>query len=910
VASPSIRPTVIGAFLSVTDSSALALLDPSGLTLGTFVFNQAVNAYFEYQLSDAALVPDEVVAVAGIDGVRWLRAVAIEGTWLNGYVQYVSPEGNDASDGLGWNTAKKTGWAAYATLVPFNGGQMFLANNVEWVDNTDLQPGQVAGQGAWFRADGGENVFPGWQKSCGVIITGVGPSTSLGDPTPFQQPGASVLFGGSNLAADFRTKPAVWKAYCAISPEFRNIQLAPTPGKTDGQEGLYQSVRDGWDYNRNADGSLMFQAVTSAQRTGSAGAGSTVFACALSPAAHISSASRDSSDITTLGVTAAGSGLGVAAPPWAPGTKIHFASTSGSFTTGDYTVLSVNATQLGLSDWSVTIAGEGTGVQAPVSNPGTIRSIIAVVGDLVDLQSTDPSNYPSTQYRVTDTSITSPTAGTITVLDRWGGTGGIPTTAGPTSNIGNLVHQDRNYFVTVSSIYRNVNTRAPAGDGTTGQYLKFGPAWDFGAETAFGQEVHDSYIEGYKPSVASGLPYDDIQHAGVLLMGGTVTAPAVSIDNLRATQFGLRAIFNNPGFAASTGALVWNGAVLDSPNGEAPGPFIIDGNSSSTVTINDVVPADFNPGFGPALSRITGIPPLLIRGNSAAGTWPSLAPSSNSAGGGGTSPWIAPSVGVWGGDLQLSGRHPAAWRSAGAPSRRFAEYAQPQTSYSVNPTATGIADPFGGTGAIQYDDAAGGETLIYSFASAFNFAVGDSVVVCGWVNANATGFSNIDQLVGVSSFASGGAITWDNGLSHWGEATPFKGQGWQFVAYRHKIATSTGTVNLQTKIITPDASSGGTLDLFGFSMLWIPHTISDNDIAQYVGTLHAMPNYLPVGEAGTFEGQKLIGHGGLGTAARYVVGVASGEITLTGVNTKAVELFDEAGNSLGVAVLQGFTVNP
>ena len=55
------------------DSDTLAAIEiPPGTSLGTKVFNVDVGSDFILTLSDAALDPDVIVAVAGYDGLRWI----------------------------------------------------------------------------------------------------------------------------------------------------------------------------------------------------------------------------------------------------------------------------------------------------------------------------------------------------------------------------------------------------------------------------------------------------------------------------------------------------------------------------------------------------------------------------------------------------------------------------------------------------------------------------------------------------------------------------------------------------------------------------------------------------------------------------------------------------------------------
>jgi len=107
--------------------------------------------------------------------------------------------------------------------------------------------------------------------------------------------------------------------------------------------------------------------------------------------------------------------------------------------------------------------------------------------------------------------------------------------------------------------------------------------------------------------------------------------------------------------------------------------------------------------------------------------------------------------------------------------------------------------------------------------------------------------------------------------------------------------------------------SGGTFMVFDqMTIQWFdPAVYSELDVAEYIGTIKGCPPYLPQGMLGTIRGQKLIAHGGIGTAKHYVSGVASGQITVGAANNKYVELFDEAGTSLGVfGPGSAFTVNP
>lgn len=74
-----IRPTTPGACFVATDSDSLAELPPAGITFGSKCWNIDVEAYFTFTASTAALVTDEVVAVSGLVGVRWIIDVPATG---------------------------------------------------------------------------------------------------------------------------------------------------------------------------------------------------------------------------------------------------------------------------------------------------------------------------------------------------------------------------------------------------------------------------------------------------------------------------------------------------------------------------------------------------------------------------------------------------------------------------------------------------------------------------------------------------------------------------------------------------------------------------------------------------------------------------------------------------------------
>lgn len=71
------NPEVLGAGISTANSTALAAMSVDGMTLGTQAYNVALGAPFVLSVSTASLVTDQVVAVSGVTGLRWILNAAI-----------------------------------------------------------------------------------------------------------------------------------------------------------------------------------------------------------------------------------------------------------------------------------------------------------------------------------------------------------------------------------------------------------------------------------------------------------------------------------------------------------------------------------------------------------------------------------------------------------------------------------------------------------------------------------------------------------------------------------------------------------------------------------------------------------------------------------------------------------------
>lgn len=843
------------------------------------------------------------------------------GIGLNPAQIFVSPLGDNANNGTSWSDAVRTGWHGYVLLVLQGGGTLHIADQTHWVDPLVPETSviglytytQVAGQGAWFRSDPVVPSVPGFLPSVQCDIVGYGPGAQGILNTPFQLPGTAILYAGSNLPEDNRTKPGQWGVYAVNRMQFRNIQIVPEVGPTGGLGQSFYPFRNGWDYNRNPDGSIAYQRITSATRAGSAGVGTTTFTIDLSPAVpiDIGNVQRLQSTVQpgnpwVVHVSYHRTGT-VEAPPWGIGSKVWFQTSDPAFTSGAYTVAWIGATTLAASDWDIEFT-DGSTTPAVSTFTSTVRSTVAAPMMLIDVETTS-AQFPSTQYPVTAVTVTNATTGTISVSDIYGGYLSINVTQSPTSLTNSrLVSHQRDLYMSIGTTFKNCTSRKSQ---DVADIFRMGPMFDFGSETAFGYELSDAYLVGFKPLAASGVPYDDKRMSAVFGYGGTQTPCSLKSWGITAQQASFRFIMGG-----TTAKFELFDAVFDTDNnGEPPAAYVIDGDSTSYVTVNDIVTVDNGTGFGGSLNRISGIPASHITGNSANGSAAgSYAPSSNALNGLFTSGLFSPDGSAWTGrcvatfaDNQISGKHAAAWRNISPTSRRFAEVARPTSEWGPAPTTTGISDPMGGAGAVRYDDSANFNIALFSFDHTFTFGAGDRLLVSGWVRASAFSFGTMFVVT-----STGGGVTWDlSGSNTWKKEVPLGGGGWQYISEFATVTASSGASNLAVVLDGPGNGSGNVMDFFGWSIAYVPAaTANGADAAEFSGAGRAVPYYLPVGMAGTFEGQKLIAHGGLGTAARYTVGVASGNITLGSANGKAVELFDETGASIGVLPMLSFTVNP
>jgi hypothetical protein len=512
---------------------------------------------------------------------------AIGGESINGTTIYVHPDGSDDNTGLSWASPVRTGYVGYQKIVDAGGGYLYFADKCYW-------GGPVTAQGLWVRGDG--QAVKGWLPIVPCTFIGIGPGRHfLGGP------GSAILYAGSNDAGAYRTMPAVWEACTEIPISFVNLQVKPTPGHEDGQEGCHAAFRIGWDYPRNddADGTIAYQTIHSAERSG----GFAYFTVDLLPAVSIVSASR-TGNATTLHIPRPGA---AAAPYWKAGSEIWFESTDPAFTSGVYVVASTPATIDFTSDWTIVIADPGPNT-GTIDNPGTVRSVYAQLHDKIEVQSHD-ANFPSIVYISTTASVSDATTGVITCIDPNGGT------VAPTADIGQLAIQLRGYNAVCGTRLENCFSHRDNQNYTIADQAKWAPMFDLGAALADSFRLRGIYSEGHYPTTSSGIAPDVTNHSSIFAVGDSIAAPSVIMYDLSGSQAWICA-----DVSATTG-YIWIDLVTfdtSSPSGEAPPAYTLSGTSAAIVKLDNIIVADSAPTSGtPSIAG--GIPAANITGNSVFG---------------------------------------------------------------------------------------------------------------------------------------------------------------------------------------------------------------------------------------------------------------------------------------------------
>jgi hypothetical protein len=927
------RPNVIsgqaiGTVIAVPNSTDLAGLPTMGLAVGTRVYNIDVSAYFVLTQSRAALVPDQVVAVLNIDGLRWIKEVPsavdvgaqypihssgganpviTKAQWQNPVVRYVSGTGDDANTGTAWDETKATWYAAALDIVAAGGGTIFMGPG--W-----RAGGPVPGQGMWL--NGTAMSIPGFingAANCKIKTIGVGGAVDNNQFSRQQVFG----YGGSNLLADYRTKPGIWMVGSQVQWTFENLGLLPTPGFAGTyNEGLFCPIRMAVDYNRNADGSIRYLTATSTTRA----AGQLTCTVTMPPGIPTTTANHHPDGSATIYLPRP---AGMAFPPWQNGSYVWLQSTDPNFPSGAYAVSGLQSNVDDQSQWGFDYS-DGNLVTATLS--GTITVSCTGANNYIEVQTTD-YRIPPTQYQIATASVpTSATTATVVVTDPWGGfpgigAGAIPATLPPGDYGVQLACLETGFVCNVRPYMDNTFTPHMSKNTAAVDLYLSGPGYQLGGSRAFYPEFERPFLEALYPAPGDTFPYDRLRMgAMVMLHPGVAGGGGVRIADPTGSNVSIVGVFGE-----FTSLVQVTGGTFDTYNGYLPAAFDLDGGTYSVADINNLFVATESGTIQPDVFR--GYYPLNLRGNYGYGASlgtvravsdVALFKASQSIA---KSPWAAkggPALGGWlgaqGGGLspKLVGAHPASWRNISPATARFQNLVLPPASWSATPT-TGIADPMGGTGAVRFDDTMHGSATGADVAARTDsfFAAGGHFVMCGWINVE----SGATNGQGLFQFACGGDLVWEpvSGTGRQSDFLYFQefgGAGWMFWYYAPKLLSGSATQTYTLTLKSTTAGSGKHMDYFGISAFWCPPTLDDNDVMEFIGTLRAQPYYLQPGMAGTFEGQKFIAHGGLGSAKHYVSGVSSGQITVGSANGKYMELFDESGASLGVVPLSSFTVNP
>jgi hypothetical protein len=275
-----------------------------------------------------------------------------------------------------------------------------------------------------------------------------------------------------------------------------------------------------------------------------------------------------------------------------------------------------------------------------------------------------------------------------------------------------------------------------------------------------------------------------------------------------------------------------------------------------------------------------------------------------------SSPLAQGQNGFWQG--YVLARQNSAKRKFGSSAARFQNLASYNIASMSPGPGTGLslataASPDGLSNAARITTSSGTPQIQNLFSPVTTTAsVGDWYFFGAWVRRNTiTGTPN--QVL--RFIPPAGTIFTDGLFGNVDMYMPSKGDGeWQFLIANGKVATGSSA---NDTVICAIVDSGNSLDVaYPFMLHVATGTISDNEAAELLTNATYWPDYLAPSQSGTHPNQKFIAYSGLGTNANYVVGVGTGQITLGGANGKAVEMFDKSGTSLGVSVLESFTVNP
>jgi hypothetical protein len=780
------------------------------------------------------------------------------GPGLNNAIQYCTSTGSDSNDGLTWSAAKKTLGAAYDYILSKGGGEIHFGDNVT---------GNL-----WLRGDG--LTVAGFKASVPLRLVGHGASIS-----PFGDP-AAVLRSGT---LSDRFHPCIWLTGVTQYPTIIENVLPAAPGVGGFANQLFRT----WDYRRNSDGTVCLANITTWDRThasdGSDTAPNTLGRATVTvelPAGQAITGYNRTSNVVTVSFASF-------APRSAPfvfvsNSKASWVKINSSdepnFPSGEFQITATD----GFSYVKYTQSGTNHSTGAG----GTIQTHGICIDDRVEVITSDDTKYPTTMYKVVGVSDST----SFVVRDDYGGQprnggGTFPGTGTFSAAGGQYVLQDRRAGSGLFSLY-NVNGGT---SGVTGDRYVNGPAIDLGNTSDGRIRINWGCVTGMSGSSIGCVDLD--RQPWLLIDPGVSGAGFANVSNTRPGSGGIRAYGSNTG---TWGIEAYNvlGDIDVALGDDAPPQLeILAGNSFGYVYADNVKTFDAGAGVPNVVIdsgmlggdvRIVNCDPVTGPGQISGGTVQSLWAAST------VSPMVRGQYGPWVAD-RISGRTADGFRGLGGlASARLTNIVQAEADWILRgATKTdGQADPFGGTGAVKLAGPA--QVSIYNVTQ--DVVIGDRFIIACWAKDPA---------------GLGGAFLSSSHGVHGPVEGIFKGDGeWQL-----RVIGVTMAANVNITLNIEVAASAETY-LYEPTIINVPAgTWSDDEFFEFATSIRTYPKYLSAGFSGTGAGKKFVAHGGIGTAARYVVGAGSGQITLGAATGAAVEIFDETGASLGVVAPLSFTVN-
>jgi hypothetical protein len=884
----------------------ISQVDVSRFNTGEKLVEIGTNRPFVLTASSAVIDHSTVEAVRNQDTLRWLfesdpnTLIAGEGIVIDDsnplapvisapgaepfdsyQVRFVSPDGDNDNPGT-IELPMKTASAAYESL-PAAGGAIYCAIDTKWSDGTEGL-GLADLQGCWLRQDGW--TVAGWLAAKRVDFRGWG----AGSETQFGENCVNLRWGDGNPANLLRTNPGIWIGTGLNQISFTGIKITAR-----------QSSRIGWDYRRNEDGTIAWANITGASRAD----GETVFTVSSPPGWVVTQMSR-ASNVVTARITAHGFVGGVTC-------AFHIETGSGAptFADGDFTMS--QATSVGSFQYDIQYADAGADQAVMAVTGASISGHMVKVHDLIDTTSTN-AEFPPTFYRAIAVSPT-----TITVLDTSGYAPRSATATG--SNVGTYVVHGRSFG---SSFVRQTHCSMsiPPGFNPGDARWSYGPVVDIGASNGFGTTIVGGYYNGagWNDGTAEHQGVRDPNRlASILVWSGSASACGLHLIGPVNLQSGhvefqggpdavgfvfathviqdcdigqhTRPCFESPGIGSATGLL------LDCSNADAPAeaPDVDLGGLRGPILVM-LCPKVIGAG-DPAADLAM---PIVL--NERRSSWRDATTSFDADG----------KLGWWGNNGRLAGWRIDAQAQFGVFQGLGLENLLPAIGdwtegSGVTVTPGQSSREINGTDEAFLVEGSGG-SLASGAITTPAAALDDHFIFWTWIRGNN---ANGNKLPVTDLIFRGGYPTGNESLIQ--QYSPFGGDGqWDLLMRVGRCgASDVGETDFRMFFFT---LTGYEYEVFGTTLIHLPAaTYSRNAVWRLAHTIRApFPQYLPLGLAGTMEGQKLIAHGGLGTGTAFVEGVGAGQLTVVGsFSPKKYEpVYEADGTIKGWVEMINATVNP